>query len=429
MSMQSFLDRRGFLGVGMAGLLGLSLPDVLRAESRSKSPPTKAKGVILLWLGGGPATIDMWDLKPEAPEEIRGEFQAMDTKARGVRICEHLPRIASVMDRCALIRSLHHSITDHNAGAVYMATGYPPSAAFKYPAIGAVLAKVLPTEGGMPPYITLDGAAGFPGAAGYLGTSFNPFNTELGTGRGESRVEGIALPSGFTTEQLANRDRLRGTFDTKFRTLDESDLPAGLDKFQQQAVDILRSDRVRRAFDLSVEKHTTAENYGQTPLGRATLTARRLIEAGARFVTVGLNGWDTHNGNFRTLRQQLLPNLDRALGALVTDLRDHGLLDETLVYCAGEFGRTPRINVIAGRDHWPRSMAVFLAGGGVQGGTVYGSTDAQGMAPESDACSPADVSATVLHLLGIKPTHEIRTPSGRLMAIFLDGKILTPLVE
>jgi hypothetical protein len=428
MSMQSFLDRRGFLGVGTAGLLGLSLPDVLRAESRGKSHPGKAKGVILLWLGGGPATIDMWDLKPEAPEEIRGEFQAIDTKASGVRICEHLPRIAGVMDRCALIRSLHHSITDHGAGAVYMATGYPPSAALKYPAIGAVAAKVLPVEGGTPPYITLDGAAGFPGAAGFLGTSFNPFNAELGAGRGESRVEGIALPSGFTTDQLADRDRLRGAFDTRFRTLDESDLPAGLDKFQQQAVDILRSDRVRRAFDLSGENAKTKESYGETPLARATLTARRLIDAGARFVTVGLNGWDTHGGNFRTLRQQLLPNVDRALGSLVTDLRDRGLLDETVVYCAGEFGRTPRINSNAGRDHWSRSMAVFLAGGGVKGGTVYGATDAHGLAPESDACSPADVSATVLHLLGIEPMHEIHTPSGRPVAVFRDGKVLAPLV-
>jgi hypothetical protein len=309
-----------------------------------------------------------------------------------------------------------------------MATGHPPVAALKHPAIGAIAAKLLPAASDTPPYITLDGAAGFPGGAGFLDTAYNPFNADLGTARGEARVEGVALPTGFTPEQLADRDRLRGALDTRFRALDEGDLPAGLDRFQQQAVDILRSDRVRKAFDLSSEKATVREAYGQTSFARAGLTARRLIESGTRFVTIGLNGWDTHGGNFRTLRQQLLPDLDRVLASLVTDLHDRGLLDRTVIYCAGEFGRTPRVNGTAGRDHWARSMAVFLAGGGVNGGTVYGETDANGMAPEVSPCSPADVSATVLHLLGIEPTRELRTPSGRPIAVFREGKVLDGLV-
>jgi hypothetical protein len=436
-ALRASLSRRNFLRVGTAGVLGLSLPDILRAEAHATGRRKKATGVILVWLGGGPATIDMWDLKPEAPEEIRGEFKAIDTKAAGVRICEHLPKTADVMDRCALIRSLHHSITDHGAGAAYMATGHPPAAALKHPSLGAIAAKLLPAEGGTPPFITLDGGAGFPTSPGFLGTPCNPFNADLGGGRrgeqfGEGRavakVEGVSLPAGFTPEQLSDRDHLRQALDTKFRSLDESDLPAGYDRFQQQAVDILRSDRVRKAFDVSGEKQATRESYGPFPFGNGALTARRLIEAGARFVTVGLGGWDTHGGNFRTLRQQLLPQLDRGLSALVTDLSDRGLLDQTVVYCAGEFGRTPRINSQAGRDHWPRSMSVFVAGGGVKGGAVYGATDANGMAPETGGCSPADVSATVLHLLGIEPTTELRTPAGRPVAVFREGKVIESLV-
>lgn len=421
---QPFVNRRSFLGVGGAGLLGLGLPEILRAEARRGETKKNASGAILVWLGGGPATIDMWDLKPDAPEEIRGEFKPMATKAGGVMICEHLPKIAGLMDRCALVRSLHHSIVDHGAGATYLATGHPPAAALKYPAVGAIAAKLLPAENGMPPSVSLNGAAGFPGDPGFLGAPFSPFNAEVGA----ARVEGIALPAGFTPEQLANRDRLRASFDAKFRSLDDADLPAGLDRFQQQAVDILRSDRVRKAFDISTEKEPVRETYGTSPFGRCGLTARRLIEAGARFVTVGLNGWDTHGGNFRTLRQQLLPQLDRVLAALVTDLSERGLLDQTVVYCAGEFGRTPRINGQAGRDHWARSMAVFLAGGGVKGGTVYGATDVNGTAPDADGCSPADVSATVLSLLGIEPTREVRTPTGRPVALFREGKVIDSLL-
>ncbi|HJZ55379.1 MAG TPA: DUF1501 domain-containing protein [Gemmataceae bacterium] len=428
MSTMPRVHRRVFLKVGTAGLVGLNLADVLRAEARAADGRrAKATGVILVWLGGGPATIDMWDLKPDAPEEIRGEFKPIDTKASGVRICEHLPRVAEVMDRCALVRSLNHSITAHGPGAEYMATGHPPSAALQYPSLGALAAKLMPAEGGVPPYVALNGSAGFPGRAGFLGAAYGPFAVSTGD-RGSPKVEGVALPDGFTPEQLTDRDQLRGAFDTRFRSLDEADLPAGLDRFQQQAVDILRSDRVRMAFDVSKEKDAVREAYGRSPFGQSTLTARRLVEAGARFVTVGLNGWDTHGGNFRTLRQQLLPELDRVLGALVGDLRDRGLLDTTLVYGAGEFGRTPRVNGNAGRDHWPRSMAVFLAGGGVKGGTVYGRTDAHGIAPDADPCSPADVSATVMHLLGIEPGREVRTATGRPLPVFRDGKVLDPLV-
>jgi hypothetical protein len=422
--------RRDFLTAGAAGLLGLSLADVLRREARGARKAAGARGVILVWLGGGPATIDMWDLKPAAPENVRGDFRPVATKAPGVQICEHLPRVAALMDCCALVRSLHHSIPEHGPAAVHMATGHPPAAAMEYPSLGSLAAKVLPPSPGVPSYVALagQGGAGFPGGAGYLGPAYGPFSVSASAERGRMEAEGTSLPAGFTLTQLQDRTRLRSAFDARFRTLDKTEVPASLDRFQQQALDILRSDRTRKAFDLDAEKPALREAYGRGPFGDSLLAARRLIEAGTRFATVGLGGWDTHANTFNTLRNQLLPPLDRGLAALVTDLHDRGLLGETLVYCAGEFGRTPRINAQSGRDHWSRSMAVFLAGGGVRGGYVHGSTDARGEAPSGEPCSPTDVSATVFGLLGIEPTHEIHTPSGRPMALFREGKVIEGLV-
>ncbi|HEV3118378.1 MAG TPA: DUF1501 domain-containing protein [Gemmataceae bacterium] len=424
--------RRDFLKVGAAGLLGLSLVDALRQEARP-APSTRgprATGVILIWLGGGPATIDMWDLKPLAPEIIRGDFKPIATKVPGLSICEHLPKTAAIMHRCALVRSLQHGITAHGPGTLYMATGHPPAAALEYPSLGSLAARVLPPPAGVPPYLLFSQVrgSGFTGGAGFLGPAYNPFEVEASTERVKLRVEGISLPDGFTLDQLAARKKLRDRFDARFKALDEADLPASLDRFQQQALDILRSDKTRRAFDLAKETDARRESYGRTPFGQSVLTARRLIEAGARFVTVGLGGWDTHAANFRTLQNQLLPQLDRALSALIGDLDTRGLLETTIVFCAGEFGRTPRVNNAAGRDHWARSMAVFLAGGSLRPGTVYGSTDAHGMAPVGDPCSPADVAATIFHVLGIEPDHIVHTTSGRPMSIFREGKLLEALL-
>jgi hypothetical protein len=423
--------RRDFLKVGTAGLLGLALADVLRAEARRPARKKKADSVILLWLGGGPATIDMWDLKPDAPENVRGDFKPIRTKAAGIRICEHLPRTAAVMDRCALVRSLGHGITAHGPGTVYMATGHAPSPALEYPSLGSLAARTLPAAAGVPPYILFNSAraAGFAGGAGYLGPAYNPFEVEAGGERGRVRLEGVALPDGFTAEELVSRKRLRDRFDARFRALDRADVPASLDRFGQQAVDILRSDRTRKAFDLGQEKDRVRDSYGRGPFGQSVLTARRLVEAGARFVTVGLGGWDTHAGNFVALRTRLLPVLDRALSALVADLDERGLLGRTIVYCAGEFNRTPRVNSAAGRDHWARSMAVFLAGGPLRKGHAHGSTDGQGAAPSKDACWPADVAATIFQAVGVGPDHEVQTAAGRPMPLFRQGKVIAGLLE
>jgi hypothetical protein len=310
-----------------------------------------------------------------------------------------------------------------------MATGNRPGPALEYPALGSLAARLLPPRRGVPPYVTFaalrDGVAGT--GPGYLGPAFGPFEVEGDPARGSLQAHGVSLPEGFALRDLEARDALRDRFDRGLRALDSADLMAGLDRFHRQALEILHSDRVRAALDLTREPDALRDGYGRTPLGQGALAARRLIEAGARFVTLGFGGWDTHGDNFRALRDRLLPPLDKALAALIRDLNARGLMDETIVVCAGEFGRTPRVNGTAGRDHWARSMAVLLAGGGIPGGTVFGATDERGMAPCRDACSPDDLAATVLRRLGFGPRHEVSSAGGRPIPIFREGRCLEPL--
>jgi hypothetical protein len=263
---------------------------------------------------------------------------------------------------------------------------------------------------------------------GYLGPAFGAFEVEGEPVWGTFQAHGVSLPEGFSIGDLESREALRRRFDRGLRALESTDALAGLDRFHRQALEVLYSDRVRAALELAREPESIRDDYGRTALGQGALAARRLIEVGARFVTLGVTGWDTHADNFRALRDRLLPPLDKALAALIRDLRCRGLLEETIVVCAGEFGRTPRVNGSAGRDHWPRSMAVLLAGGGIPGGTVYGATDARGMAPSQDACSPDDLAATIFHRLGFGPRHEVHSSSGRPIAIFREGRCLEPLV-
>ena len=335
--------RRDFLKIGSAGLLGLTLPDVLRLEAQS-APAARAKrkatSVIMVWLAGAPATIDMWDLKPNAPENIRGDFKPIKSSAPGVLISEHLPKTAKVMDKCALVRSLNHNIPEHGVGTLYMTTGNRPSPTLDYPSLGSLAARVLKDSPGVPSYVTFRNI-GFAGNAGYLGAAYNPFEVEGSPERGQLKVKGVSLPVGFSLKDLENRNKLLERFDEDFKKLDQADLPSSLDKFHQQALDILRSDKTWKAFDLTKEPDGVRDRYGRSAFGQSALAARRLVEAGVRFVTIGFGGWDTHGNNFGTLRFQLLPQLDATLSALIADLDSRKLLDSTIVYCAGEFGRTP----------------------------------------------------------------------------------------
>ncbi len=424
--------RRDFLKVGTASLLGLSLPDVLRWEASAgeDAPKKKAYSVILVWLAGGPATIDMWDIKSEAPENIRGEFKAIDTNVSGIQISEHLPKTAQVMDKCTLVRSLNHTVAAHGPGTVYMTTGNRPTPALQYPALGSLVARLLPTEKGVPPYVAFNNLRnGAAGLSGYLGTAYNPFEVEGSPGKGQLRVRGVTLPASFTLNDLEDRNKLLENFDSNFKELDTSaDLAAGLDKFHQQALDILRSDKTKKAFDLSKEPQAVVDRYGKDGFAQGALAARRLVEAGVRFVTVGTGGWDTHSNNFKSLKDRLLPQLDVTLSALVSDLAEKGLLDTTIVYCAGEFGRTPKFNKNSGRDPWARSMCGFVAGGGFKQGYVHGTTDKEGMAPATDPVSPDDLSATIFHRLGIDPHQELTTGTGRPVQLFREGKVVEKLL-
>ena len=440
-------SRRDFIKVGSAGLLGLTLPQLLKFESQARANPApagsqsrQAANVIMVWLSGGPATIDMWDLRPNAPEGIRGEFREIPTSADGIKICEHLPLMARVMNRCTIVRSLAHTIPSHGPATVFMTTGNRPTPALNYPAMGSLVTRLLPAAAGVPPYVSFselrNGAAG---QSGYLGTAYNPFIVEGSpAARGARansptannlRVRGITLPTGFTLEQLENRDRLLRNFDETFSNVDRNaDLVGGLDAFHTQALEILRSDKTRNAFNLDQEPEALRTRYGSNPFGQGALAARRLIEAGVRFTTISLGGWDTHGQTFNAHRGRLLPQLDQTLSALVQDLDDRGMLENTIVYCAGEFGRTPRINNNNGRDHWARSMAVVLAGGGFKRGYAHGTTDVQGMAPATDPCTPDDVCSTIFDRLGINPHSELQTPTGRPVQLFREGRVLPRLL-
>jgi hypothetical protein len=428
--------RRDVLTIGSAGLLGLTLPGILASEAQAKAKArgeegkkTKAKSVILLWLAGGPATIDMWDNKPEAPEGIRGEFKSIDTNVKGIQVAETFPKMAQVTDKLTIVRSMYHTIPSHGPAAVFVTTGNKPTAALQYPAMGSVAARLLTTDVGVPPYVTFgDLRNGQAGQAGYLGTGCNPFVIEgsapNGKGGGFS-VRGLTLKGTFTLEDLEKRDALLRKFDDGFAGLDRSnDLVDGLDTFHQQALEILKSDKTRKALDLTAEKQPTRELYGNTPFGQGALAARRLVEAGVRFATVSFGGWDTHGQTFNAHKTRLAPTTDTVLSALLKDLDDRGLLESTIVMCAGEFGRTPKINKNSGRDHWARSMACVLAGGGFKRGYAHGSTDASGTAPATEPVTPDDIASTIFNNLGIDPHTELQTPTGRPVQLFREGKVI-----
>lgn len=435
--------RRDFLRIGTsAGLLGLSLPELLRLEASAagRTPAQrsrKANSVIMVWLAGGPATIDIWDLKPEAPEGIRGQFKPMATNVRGIEISEHMTKMAKVADKVTIVRSLHHTIPSHAPATTFMTTGNKPIPSIQYPAMGSLCSKLLDTPTGVPAYVSFsDLRGGTSGGAGFLGTAHNPFIVEGNANTNAKnlaaanlRVRGIQLPTGFTLDQLSNRDQLLQEFDSTFRSLDRhDDLVDGYDAFHKQALEILRSDKTKQAFDLTQEKKATRENYGLDSFGQGALAARRLVEAGVRFVTISLGGWDTHRGTFDSHKGRLQPTLDRTLSALISDLSERGMLENTIVYCAGEFGRTPKVNKDIGRDHWARSMAAVLAGGGFKGGHVHGATDPQGMAPAKDPVTPDDISASIFQNLGINPKLEIPSGNGRPITLFREGTVIDSII-
>jgi len=421
------LNRREFLTVGAAGTL--TLPGMLRAGSenvRSGKPRKTEMNAILLWLGGAPAHLDMFDLKPDAPAEVRGEFSPIETSLPGCRISELLPNLAKQMHRTTLIRSVTHNIGSHAPGSLYLLSGNKPLPSLKYPTYGSVMTKEKQGIQDMPPFVAVPFEPPESSGAGYLGVAYNSFSVNADPSSAKFNVRAISLPDGTSIERVNRRNGLLDRLDQTFDEQKTDETISGLDRFQQQAYDIVRSPRARRAFDLSQEPSRLRDQYGRTLFGQGCLLSRRLIEAGCRFVTVNTTGWDTHGQNFSRLKDGLVPPVDLGLAALLEDLDTRGLLDSTLVYLVGEFGRTPKINKNSGRDHWPYSMFALLAGGRLPRGKVFGETDGSCERPKDKPVSPDDVAATVYTALGIDPHKEYQTPTGRPIRIVADG---TPIAE
>jgi uncharacterized protein (DUF1501 family) len=435
------LARRDFLRLGSAGIfgLGLTLPEILagRARTATQGRTPRDVSLIYLFLHGGLSTIDTFDLKPDAPAEFRGEFKPIATNVNGVQIGEHLPRLARHMDKLSLIRSFRHHNSDHGFADHYMLTGYFPRAGFnpglnpnnQRPAHGAVIARKLGPRGSVPPFVCLPKQHPSTGSA-YLGAAAAPFVIDADPSAPDFAVPDVVPPPALAARRLEQRKRLLAQVDRFQQTAEAraNHEAQTVSVFQRKAFDLMTSPQAKKAFNIHAEADKLRDEYGRNTLGQSCLMARRLVEAGVRCVTIDHSNWDTHDANFATLKRQLLPWLDSALSTLLRDLSDRGLLDTTLLIVTGEFGRTPRINKNAGRDHWGPAFTVAVAGGGIKGGRVLGKSDARAERPASEPHGPEDLSATLYHLMGIDPREEFHTPEGRPVALVNNGHVIKELL-
>ena len=438
------LNRRAFLQIGGSSVLGLSLAGWLRAGAPS---PGSAKSVVLLWLWGGPSHLDTFDPKPNAPMEYRGSFSPIATKTVGVHVIELFPKLAAISDRFALIRSMHTQSNDHGVAGTIGLTGSMSgavnlggamSSGTPRPATGAVVAKARGLQSPMPPFMVVggklhQGKKAITGeGGGNFGPMYDPFRLEYDPIEG-TRIPGLQLAPGLTPERLADRQALMKEFGRLESITEELRSARAIDDYRAQAFTMLTSAKARGMFDLKQESEKTIERYGKTRFGQSCLLARRLVEAGVPFVQVnwsdhveaeedaGDGGWDHHYRNFQIMQDRHAPWLDQALSAFLSDLHERGLLQSTFVVAMGEFGRTPKINDKAGRDHWEKCYCALVAGGGVAGGRVVGSSDGRGEHPHSDPITPADLAATIYHAAGLT-SEQLAT-----MGLATGGKLIDPL--
>jgi uncharacterized protein (DUF1501 family) len=430
MSMPDCCSRREVLRIGSLFGLGLGLGDLLRLEAQEPGKSPRARACIMIWLQGGPSTMDMWDLKPNAPAEFRGPFKEIRSNVSGIRISEHLPQCARQMDKMALVRSFTHTDAGHGPADHWMMTGHKPGPGFvsndgqlnnQRPAHGAVIAKELGPVGALPAYVTVPSLPKSGGAA-YLGPTAAPFVIASDPSSPDFSVRDLRLAGGVDSHRLEDRRSLVRSLDRYQKAAEEDGKLRATNTFYEKAFDLVTSQKAKEAFDIAREGSTLRDEYGRDSLGQSCLMARRLVEAGVRFVTVEHGNWDTHAKNFESLQSNLLPSFDRAFATLLRDLSDRGLLESTLVLALGEFARTPRINKDAGRDHWPNAMTIPMAGGGVKGGRVFGSSDARAELPASDPVGPEDLAATIYHLMGVDATRTHEDPLGRPLPILDKGK-------
>lgn len=418
-------NRRQMLKVGALG--GLSLSNYLRVKAASKSTSSTRSG-IFIFLEGGPSHQDTFDLKPDAPSEYRGEFNPISTSVPGIQICEHLPELAKRAKDYAIIRGLTHTLADHGIGKKYLLTGNRPSQTLSYPEYGSVVSKVHPSASDLPSYVSIDESFVGPG---YLGNEFSALTAKKPTYGIPYSVRGISLEDGLTVEKYNSQKKLLDDLDTAFQGYEDLDESVrGLDRFGEQAHDIISSPTTRKAFDLSLEKPSEATRFGRHEFGQSLLLASRLIESGVHFVTVRLRpaefDFDTHTDNFSRL-SNLLPPFDKGLASLIDRLKERGLFSSTAIMVAGEFGRTPKVNNQGGRDHWARAMFALMAGGDVQGGQAIGETDKLAGEPEGAGYSPEDIAASFFQNIGISPQKEFQTNVGRPINLVRDGQLIKQL--
>lgn len=434
--------RRDFIRVGTAATLGMSctLDQLLLREARAAEaghPVDTSKSCIFIFFVGGASSIDMWDMKPNAPREIRGPFSEISTNVPGTRISEHLPQMAQTMDKLALVRSFTHTNGEHGGADHWMMTGYKPGPGFvssdnminnQRPCHGSVVARQLGPRGAVPPYVAVPSMPKSGGSA-YLGATASPFLIDADPSAPDFSVRDLRPGMNVGTDRLDDRRGLIRKLDRYQRSVElESNRRAGaVSTYYQKAFELITSPEAREAFDIAKEDPRVRDRYGRHSLGQSCLMARRLIEAGARFVTVEHGNWDTHAQNFISLESNLLPQVDTALTALLNDLHDRGMLDTTLVIPTGEFGRTPVINKDAGRDHWPKAMTVPFAGGGVAGGRVIGASDERAEAPATDPFTPEDMAATIYQTLGVDYSEVYSDPLGRPLPILDSGRPIREL--
>ncbi len=432
----SGVTRRSFLEIG-APLLGLGLADLLRLESPAAeaghAASNRKKSLIVFWTDGGISQQDTWDVKPDAPSEYRGMYQPIGTTVPGIELSEQLPCQAKVMERLSIVRSVHHENGIHAPSAHWMQTGYfgPTLArnAAQKPSLGSVISRSLGSrQPPMPAYVSIpkSEAFGYQGAV-YLGKAFNPFEVGADPNAADFKVPNLSLPGGLTARSVDSRRTLLKTFDTLRRDIDETGVMEGLDTFKSQALEMVAGDRMRAAFDLSAENSSLRDQYGRHRYGQSALLARRLVEAGARCVNINTGNWDHHNDIAAGLEEHL-PPLDRAIATLVEDLETRGMLDEVIVYCVGEFGRTPRMNGHAGRDHWSDCFSVLLAGGGMKGGQIVGASEKWGGGVLERPVTPLDLLATIYHTLGIPLDTHFEDASGRPVSIIGSGQPISELM-
>jgi len=431
--MKTMPSRRDFLTVGALAGVGLTLPDLFRLEQARAEKKNydfieaKAKSVIHIYLPGGCAHQETWDPKPFSPIEYRGDLKPIDTNVAGTQFSEFLVQSAKVADKLCVIRSMTHGEAAHERGTHNMFTGYRPSPALQYPSMGSVVSHEYGPRNNLPPYVAVPNQANEFAGTGYLSSSFAPFSLGADPASGNFQVRDLTLPNGVDDTRFARRRSALDAVNAYFHTKEKSDAIDAMDTFYDRAYSLISSKEAREAFNINAEPAAVRNEYGRNEAGQRMLMAKRLVGAGVRFVSLTYGGWDMHNNIVGSMKRQL-PIFDQAFAALIRDLERSGLLKDTLVMVSSEFGRTPKINNTAGRDHWPKVFSVVLAGGGVKGGITYGTSNAIASEPEDDPVGPQDLATTVYNQLGIVADKELMAPGDRPIEIVDGGRVIKEIL-